>query len=64
MKTFKKDKYQLIRKAVSKEICNLVYQYLHMNAEADFWLLKNNITHKGNSLMGKFLLWKRKQALN
>ena len=47
--SFKKDKYQVIRNAVSKEICDIAYHYLHMSAEADYWLLKNNITHENLS---------------
>ena len=52
--SFKKDKYQVIRNAVSKEICDIAYHYLHMSAEADYWLLKNNITHEENIFIGNF----------
>ena len=29
---FKKDKYQVIRNAVSKEVCDIVYRYLQISA--------------------------------
>jgi len=51
---FKKDKYQVIRNAVSKEICALVYQYLRLSANADEYMLKKNITHAANPLLGSF----------
>ena len=54
MITFKKDKYQLIKGAVSKEICDMAYRYLQISAEADHWLLKNNATHERNPLVGDF----------
>ena len=38
---FKKDKYQIIRKAISKELADFGYRYLQISAESDFWLLKN-----------------------
>ena len=52
--SFKKNKYQVIRNAVSKEICDIAYHYLHISAEADYWLLKNNITHEENIFIGNF----------
>ena len=54
MNTFKKNKYQVIRNAVSKEICDIAYHYLHISAEADYWLLQNNITYPGNIFIGNF----------
>ena len=51
---FKKDKYQVIRKAVSKEICDLAYHYLQLSANADEHMLKKNMTHAANPLMGIF----------
>ena len=54
MPTFKKDKYQLIKRAVSKEICDIAYRYLQISAEADHWLLQKNATHEGNPLIGNF----------
>ncbi len=52
--SFKKDKYQIIRNAVSKEVCDIAYRYLQISAEADHWLLQNNATHEGNPLVGTF----------
>ena len=52
--SFKKNKYQVIRGAVSKEFADFGFQYLRMSAEADFWMIQNNITHNGNPLIGNF----------
>ena len=52
--SFKKDKYQIIRGAVSKEVCDIAYQYLQISAESDYWLLKKGVTYEGNPLMGNF----------
>ena len=52
--SFKKHKYQVIRNAVSKEVCDIAYQYLQISAEADYWLLNNNITYEGNLFIGNF----------
>ena len=54
MNTFKKDKYQVIRNAVSKEVCDIVYRYLQISAEADYWLLQHGKTHEHNPLLGDF----------
>ena len=52
--SFKKNKYQIIRQAISKEIADIGYNYLQISAEADHWMLQNGVTHEGNSLIGTF----------
>ena len=52
--SFKKDRYVVIRGAVSKEVCDMAYTYLNISAEADYWLLNNNITYEGNLFIGNF----------
>ena len=52
--SFKKNKYQVIRGAVSKEVAALAYTYLQISAEADNWMLNNGVTHQGNPLLGRF----------
>jgi len=52
--SFKKNKYQVIRGAISKDVADLAYRYLQISAEADHWMLENNVTHKGNRLLGNF----------
>ena len=51
---FKKDKYQVIRGAVSKDIAEIGYRYLQTSAEADHWMLQNGVTHTSNTLVGNF----------
>ena len=52
--SFKKNKYQIIRKAISKEIADIGYNYLQISAEADHWMLQNGATHEKNPLIGNF----------
>ena len=54
MNTFKKNKYQVIRGAISKEVAEIGYRYLQISAEADHWMLQNGVTHENNSLIGNF----------
>jgi hypothetical protein len=52
--SFKKNKYQVIRNAISKELADIGYTYLQISAEADHWMLENYVTHSGNWLVGNF----------
>ena len=52
--SFKKNKYQVIRGAISKEIADIAYTYLKISADADIWMLENGVTHAGNKLVGNF----------
>ena len=54
MNTFKKNKYQVIRGAISKEVAEIGYRYLQISAEADYWMLQNSATHEKNPLIGNF----------
>ena len=52
--SFKKNKYQIIRGAISKELADVAYRYLQISAEADNWMINNYTTHVGNPLVGNF----------
>ena len=52
--SFKKNKYQVIRGAISKELADIAFTYLQISAEADYWLLTNQATHESNFLVGNF----------
>ena len=52
--SFKKNKYQVIRGAISKELADVAYRYLQISEEADNWMINNYTTHKGNPLVGNF----------
>jgi len=52
--SFKKNKYQIIRQAISKELADIGYNYLQISAEADHWMLQNGVTHEGNPFIGNF----------
>ena len=52
--SFKKNKYQVLRNAISKDLAAFCYKYLQISAEADNWMLNNGMTHSGNKLVGNF----------
>ena len=52
--SFKKNKYQVLRNAISKDLAAFCYKYLQISAEADHWMLNNGMTHSGNKLVGNF----------
>ena len=52
--SFKKNKYQIIRQAISKELADIGYNYLQISAEADHWMLQNGVTYEKNPLIGNF----------
>ena len=52
--SFKKNKYQVIKGAISKELADVAYRYLQVSAEADNWMINNYVTHVGNPLVGNF----------
>ena len=52
--SFKKNKYQVLRNAISKDLAAFCYKYLQISAEADQWMLNNGVTHAGNKLVGNF----------
>ena len=52
--SFKKNKYQVLRGAISKELADVAYRYLQVSAEADNWMINNYVTHVGNPLVGNF----------
>ena len=52
--SFKKNKYQVIRGAISKELADVCLRYLAMSHNADAYLINKNITHEHNVLIGNF----------
>ena len=52
--SFKKNKYQVIRNAISKELADIAFTYLQISAEADYWMITNQMTHDKNPLVGNF----------
>ena len=52
--SFKKNKYQVLRSAISKDLAAFCYKYLQISAEADYWMLNYSVTRAGNSLIGNF----------
>ena len=52
--SFKKNKYQVLRNAISKDLAAFCYKYLQISAEADHWMLNNGVTHPGNKLVCNF----------
>ena len=59
--SFKKNKYQVIRQAVPKDLANFVMNYFLLQQDAVAYMLKNNIINKHNPLIGN---WEDKQVPN
>ena len=58
--TFKINKYQIIKKAVSYELANFIYNYFMLKRDAVKWMYENNIIYD-NSMLGT---WTDKQIPN
>ena len=59
--SFKKNKYQVIRQAVPKDLANFVMNYFLLQQDAVAYMLKNNIINKHNPLIGN---WEDEQVPN
>ena len=59
--SFKKNKYQVIRQAVPKDLANFVMNYFLLQQDAVAYMLKNNIINKHNLLIGN---WEDEQVPN
>ena len=54
------NKYQVIKKAISYELANFVFNYFLLKRDAVAWMYKNNITYD----TGMFGTWTDKQVPN
>jgi len=59
--SFKKNKYQVIRQAVPKDLANFVMNYFLLQQDAVAYMVQNNIISKHNPLVGN---WEDKQVPN
>ena len=59
--SFKKNKYQVIRQAIPKDLANFVMNYFLLQQDAVAYMLKNNIINKHNPLIGN---WEDEQVPN
>ena len=59
--SFKKNKYQIIRQAIPKDLANFVMNYFLLQQDAVSYMLKNNIINKHNPLIGN---WEDEQVPN
>lgn len=60
MNKFKKDKYQIIKKAISSELTNFIFNYFLLKKNAVNYMYNNNLIEE-NSLFGT---WKDQQVPN
>jgi len=58
--TFQNNKYQVIRKAVSYELANFIYNYFMLKRDAVKWMYENNIVFDN----GMFGTWTDQQVPN
>jgi len=59
--SFAKNKYQIIRQAIPKDLANFVMNYFLLQQDAVAYMLKNNIINKHNPLIGN---WEDEQVPN
>ena len=59
--SFAKNKYQVIRQAIPKDLANFVMNYFLLQQDAVVYMLKNNIINKHNPLIGN---WEDEQVPN
>ena len=59
--SFAKNKYQVIRQAIPKDLANFVMNYFLLQQDAVAYMLKNNIINKHNPLIGN---WEDEQVPN
>jgi hypothetical protein len=59
--SFAKNKYQVIRQAIPKDLANFVMNYFLLQQDAVAYMLKNNIINKYNPLIGN---WEDEQVPN
>jgi len=59
--SFKKNKYQIIRQAIPKDLANFVMNYFLLQQDAVAYMVQNNIINKHNPLVGN---WEDKQVPN
>jgi len=59
--SFAKNKYQIIRQAIPKDLANFVMNYFLLQQDAVAYMLKNNIINKYNPLIGN---WEDEQVPN
>ena len=58
--TFRVNRYQVIKKAVSFELANFIYNYFMLKRDAVKWMYENNIVHD----IGLLGTWSDKQVPN
>jgi hypothetical protein len=59
--SFKKNKYQIIRNAIPKDLANFIMNYFLLQQDAVAYMLQNNIINPSNPLIGT---WKDQQVPN
>ena len=59
--SFQKNKYQIIRQAIPKDLANFVMNYFLLQQDAVAYMLNNNIINKHNPLIGN---WEDEQVPN
>ena len=51
--SFKTKKYQVIRQALSKELANFIFNYMMLQRDAVYFMMKNNKINPVNPFIGK-----------
>tara|TARA_Y100001951_G_C11178941_1_gene204777 strand:- start:13 stop:675 length:663 start_codon:yes stop_codon:yes gene_type:complete len=59
--SFKNKKYEVVKKAISYELANFIFNYFLMDRQVTAFMLQNNMVRDGNPLIGT---WKDQQIPN
>ena len=59
--SFKDKKYEVVKKAISYELANFIFNYFLMNQQVTAFMLQNNMVQEDNPLIGS---WKDNQTPN
>ena len=59
--SFKDKKYEVVKKAISYELANFIFNYFLMSRDVTTFMIKNNLVKEGNPLIGS---WKDNQIPN
>ena len=53
--SFKKNKYQIIKEAIPKDMANFIFNYMMLQQDAVYYMTQNNLINPANPLIGNWV---------
>ena len=53
--SFKKNKYQIIKEAIPKDMANFIFNYMMLQQDAVYYMTQNNIINPANPIIGNWV---------